>query len=282
MKLVFFGTPRFAEIVLSRLLAAGIAPAAVVCNPDRPVGRKKIVTPPPTKRLAGATDPRIAVLQPEKLDSEFVAAMKTIAPDIFIVAAYAKIIPQSVLAIPRRGTIGVHPSLLPRYRGASPIQSAILGGATESGTTLYLMDEKMDHGPILAQAKVPLDSMTTDYPSLEATLAELGANLLVDLLAKMDKGDVPAAAQDETRATYTKKFATDDGRVDERDLARAEAGDANVAAAIVRKINALTPEPGAWAVRGGKRIKLLKAAVSGGRLALLVTQSEGEKPRRLN
>lgn len=279
-KYVFFGTPRFAEIVLAGLFAAGMPPAAVVCNPDRPIGRKQIVTPPPTKQLALARDPRIAILQPETLDGAFIEELRALAPDLFVVAAYAKIIPQAVLDIPRRGTIGVHPSLLPKYRGATPIQSAILNGAYETGVTLYRMDEKMDHGPVIVQKKISLDSVRTDYPALEEELAELGAELLVATLPAAAAGSIAPRAQDETQATYTKKFATDDGRVDADIITLAERGNAETAAAIVRKINALTPEPGAWTMRTGKRVKLLKAAIApDGRLKLLVTQQEGETPR---
>lgn len=281
MSYVFFGTPRFAEIVLERLFAAGMPPAAVVCNPDRPLGRKKIIAPPPVKRLALSRAPHAAVFQPEALDENFIKELRAMKPDLFVVAAYAKIIPQAVLVIPARGAIGVHPSLLPKYRGAAPIQSAIMNGERETGVTLYLMDEKMDHGPILARASVPLDARRTDYAALERALAELGGDLLVKTLPAAAAGRAAAPEpQDETQATYTKKFATDDGRVDETDLARAERGDAELAAAIVRKINALTPEPGVWTVRAGKRVKLLKAAVENGRLKLLVTQREGEKPRK--
>src|SRR3989344_5918744 len=139
MKFVFFGSPEFAAIVLEKLIKAGFMPAAVVCAPDAPAGRKKIPTPPPAKvRIMNYEERiknKIQILQPETLsiihDSLFV-----IQPDFFIVAAYAKIIPKEILDIPRLGTIGVHPSLLPKYRGASPIQSAILNDEAETGTTL--------------------------------------------------------------------------------------------------------------------------------------------------
>src|SRR5258708_6191606 len=121
-------------------------PTALVCNPDRPVGRKKIVTPPLTKELIAKSSASTIILQPEKLDDAFIARLKEFQPDFFVVAAYAKIIPQAVLDIPRLGTLGVHPSLLPKYPGASPIQSAILDDTcSETGVTIYLIDQKMDH-----------------------------------------------------------------------------------------------------------------------------------------
>ncbi|MBI2594734.1 MAG: methionyl-tRNA formyltransferase, partial [Candidatus Colwellbacteria bacterium] len=133
---VFFGTPRFAAIILEKLINTGIPPVALVCNPDKPVGRKQVITPPPTKTCILKQESRIKnkiqIFQPEELgmirDSLF-----TLQPDVFIVAAYAKILPKKILEIPRLGTIGVHPSLLPKYRGPSPIQSAILAGEEETG-----------------------------------------------------------------------------------------------------------------------------------------------------
>ncbi|MDP2598520.1 MAG: methionyl-tRNA formyltransferase, partial [Candidatus Liptonbacteria bacterium] len=157
-KYVFFGTPEFAAIVLDKLISAGFPPSAVVCNPDRPVGRKKIITPPATKSQIMVRGSRfmdeIKILQPEKLDSGFEHQISNIKPEFGIVAAYAKIIPKNIIELFPKGVIGVHPSLLPKYRGASPIQSAILDGEKEAGVTLYLLDEKMDHGPILEQREL--------------------------------------------------------------------------------------------------------------------------------
>jgi methionyl-tRNA formyltransferase len=278
MNYVFFGTPRFAAIVLEKLLDAGMPPAALVCNPDRPIGRKKIVTPPQTKQLVTARAPGVAVLQPEKLDTAFIKALSDIKPDLFVVAAYAKIIPKTVLDVSRLGTLGVHPSLLPKYRGSSPIQSAILGGERETGVTIYRIDEKMDHGPVLAEARTVMDSLTTAYPALEEMLAGLGGTLLAKAMPAFFAGASKPIPQDESLATYTKKFATEDGFVDESDLAAAERGDQGKTNAILRKINAFTPEPGAWTIKDGKRIKLLKAEIKGGSLRLITVQKEGERP----
>src|SRR6266481_8138985 len=154
MKYVFFGTPEFAAIVLDELIAAGFLPDAIICNPDRPAGRKKVITPPPVKKLIAerGLESQTKILQPEKPTPELFKEFDDI--DFFVVAAYAKIIPQSILDIPRLGAIGVHPSLLPKYRGSSPIQSAILAGEMETGVTLYMLDHKMDHGPMLAAERV--------------------------------------------------------------------------------------------------------------------------------
>ncbi len=285
MKYVFFGSPRFASIVLNGLMDAGFPPAAVVCNPDRPVGRKKIVTPPPVKSLVAAP---VAILQPEKLDAAFAEDLKALAPDFFVVAAYAKIIPQAILDIPRFGTLGVHPSLLPCHRGSSPIQSAILDGDRETGTTIYLMDAKMDHGPIVAREAVPLDALAASYEDLEAELASLGVKLLSKIIpqfaARGAEGLSSAhagapVAQDESLATYTRKFTTEDGRVEERDLGAAQAGDQKTAEAILRTMNALGKEPGVWTMMNGIRVKLLAARIENGVLHITRIQEEGGVPK---
>jgi len=278
MKYVFFGSPRFAAIIFERLVHADMAPIAIVCNPDRPVGRKKIITPPPTKEIALRQN--ILVFQPEKLGGSFGEELKKLAPDFFVVAAYAQIIPGAILAIPRLGTLGTHPSLLPKYRGASPIQSVILSGEAETGVSIYQMDAKMDHGPIVKSASLPFESSSIQYPALEEKLAELSANLLAEVIPKLLSGKLEPRVQDETKATYTKKFKTEDGFVDEKALAAAEHGDKNESERIARMINAFTPEPGCWTTRDGKRIKLLQAEIQNGALKLLVTQQEGQNPIR--
>lgn len=283
MKYVFFGTPRFAEIVLKGLLDAGMIPQAVVANPNRPVGRKKIVTSPRTIELLKNSKhaSAIAIFQPESFDEPFIKILGGLDPDLFIVAAYAKIIPKAILDIPRFGTIGVHPSLLPKYRGSSPIQSAILNGETQTGVALYRMDEKMDHGPIVHEATVAMDPVAITYLALEAQLAEVAARALVQLIPQVQTHLRNAHAQDEARATYTKKFATQDGFVEPETLAAAERGDRETAEAILRKIHALSPEPGAWTMQAGKRVKLLEASIANGALKLSKTQKEGERAKSL-
>jgi methionyl-tRNA formyltransferase len=281
MKYVFFGTPRFAEIVLGGLIAEGLIPAALVCNPDRPLGRKKIITPPPTKQLIADKTSSTIVLQPEKLDDDFIARLRTLEPDFFVVAAYAKIIPAAVLAIPRLGTLGTHPSLLPLYRGASPIQSVILAGETETGSTIYRMDAKMDHGAMFAQETVRLDALTTGYAALEEQLAKLSARLLVKTIPTLLDGTAAPQAQDEAHATFTKKFATENGFVEYSELDDALAGASDKAELIVRTIHAFNPEPGAWTIKDGKRIKLLEARIDQGVLKLTKIQEEGQKPKQI-
>lgn len=275
MKYAFFGTPRFAEIILDRLIAAGAPPAVLVCNPDRPAGRKKVLTAPLTKQRAlQRGTPPIAIMQPETLDGNFIAAMATQKPDLAIVAAYAKIIPQEVLDIPRLGTIGAHPSLLPKYRGASPIQSVILEDQRKTGASIYKMDSKMDHGPVFAAEALSFDPLTTGYAALEKQLAELSATLLLRVLPDILSGRAAPKEQDHTQATFTKKFSTDDAFIDEAILARAESGaDTMTAVKVLCAINAFNPEPGAWTMRAGKRIKLLKGKIADGRLVLTETRS---------
>src|SRR3990167_5776499 len=162
MRYIFFVTPNFAAIILEKLIKSSLIPSAVVCNPDRPIGRKKNITPPPTKSLA--LHYNIPILQPEILTNNKLQ-ITNYKPDFFVVAAFSKILSKEILQIPRLGTIGIHPSLLPKYRGATPIQTAILNGDTETGTTLYLIDEKIDHGAILAQRKLPIENL--NYQELE-------------------------------------------------------------------------------------------------------------------
>ncbi len=296
MKFAFFGSPRFAELVLEKLIGGGYVPSLVVCNPDRPVGRKQVLTAPPIKTRIMNYEleirEKIKIWQPEKLEIGEV--------DFAIVAAYAKIIPKSVLEVPRLGTIGVHPSLLPRYRGASPIQTAILEGGEETGVTLYLMDERLDHGPILAQKRAII-GQNEDYPELEERLAGLGGELLLEVLPGFLEGEVKAQAQDEMAATFTKKFTTQDAFVNYSDLLDAEAGDLERALKIHRMIRAFVLEPGAWtlrpfdsaqsrpaltstkvtASRQGRlqRVKFLESEVIEDKLKLKKIQVEGEKPR---
>ena len=260
-----------------------------VCNPDRPVGRKKVITAPLTKTVAQKYG--IPVLQPEKLDESFTLHASRFTSQFAIVAAYAKIIPKDVIELFPKGVIGVHPSLLPKYRGASPIQSAILGGEKETGVTLYMLDEKMDHGKTVSSVKCQVSSNDA-YETLLQKLAELSGQLLVKTLPKFVEGKMVPQAQDEARATFTKKFATQDGFVDEKDLNDALAGDAQKANEVDRKIRALNPEPGVWTyanshsewahtnkIHNGTRVKFLDAKIEDGRLVLVRILEVGGRPR---
>lgn len=293
IKYVFFGSPRFASIIIERLINAGHAPKAVVCNPDRPAGRKKIITPPPVKSLILEHKiwSAIKILQPETL-FPFPFPLSSLKADFAIVASYSKIIPKEILDIFPLGAIGVHPSLLPKYRGATPIQTAILNGDKETGATLYMMDEKLDHGPILKNVKCKMAEGET-YESLHNKLAELGAELLIETLPKFIKGEIKSIAQNESEATFTKKFSAQDAFLNFDDLDKAQHCGGLIAKEIDRKIRALNPEPGTFTLRPSsaklqtgeqvqgesKRVKILKAVLcDDGRLVLKKIQIEGKKP----
>lgn len=266
---VFFGTPDFAATVLEELCAAGMPPVAVVTNPDRPAGRKKELTAPPVKNFVVGLGVVIPVLQPEKLDDVFVAELKKLGAEVGVLAAYGKIVPQAVFDVFPKGIVVVHPSLLPKYRGATPIQSALLAGEDMTGTTLFIMDEKVDHGPILATAQVPLLDMDT-YSTLADKLAEASAELLIDTLPNYMAGEIATMPQNEAGATYTKKLSSEDGFVDL---------DADEPVAIWRKVRALNPEPGAWTMRDDKRMKILGADLVDGKLVVRRVQFDGGLPQ---
>lgn len=282
----FFGTPEFASIILEKLIGAGMPPVALICNPDRPVGRKKIVTPPPAKASILSQDESIretiTILQPEKV-KEIEAQLRELQCDIFIVAAYGNIIPQSILSIPRLGTIGVHPSLLPRLRGATPIQSAILTGEQTTGVSLFVVDAKVDHGPVIAQEELgDIDMHSVTYPELHHALAELGATMLIQTLPVITKAIAEAPLQDESKVTMTTKFTSQDGEINASDLQKAMSGEApELAITIDRKIRAFNPEPSVFTIRDGVRTKLLQSAIRDGALVLKQIQIAGKLPQSL-
>ena len=234
---------------------------------------------------------KINILQPEIL-ANYKLQITNYKPDFFIVAAYGQILPKEILEIPRFGTIGVHPSLLPKYRGPSPIQTAILSGDEITGVTLYLMDERIDSGPILAKRELENYELgIMNYEKLHNKLAELGADLLIEFLRKYENlrkyEKITGVSQDESQATYTKKFKTEDAFIESQDLEKAQngsAGSSQVAAEIDRKIRALNPEPGTFTLslsKGGlsKRMKILEAILTAdGKLKLKKIQYEGKKP----
>jgi len=287
MKYAFLGTPEFAAQILERLVGAGFPPAALITNPDRPKGRKKTVTPPPAKQSIldqeESIREQIRVFQPEKI-RDIEEALRAEQFDLFIVAAYGGIIPQSVLSLPRFGTLGIHPSLLPRHRGPTPIQTAILEGDTETGVTLFAIDAKVDHGPIIDEEALepyPYDSIS--YTELHDALARLGADMTVRFLSSFDPARMQGTVQDETKATHTRKFAGIDAYVDEAYLRDATQGEnPEKAIRIDRMMRALNPEPGVYTVQDGKRIKLLEGRVKDGALRLTLIQKEGKKPESLD
>ena len=289
MKYVFFGTPEFAAIILEKLIEVGFIPSAVVSNPDKPIGRKKILPPPPVKSLVMEHETwSIPVLQPEKLDKSFMFYVSSFMPDIFIVAAYSQILSRQILEIPRLGTIGVHPSLLPKYRGATPIQAAILNGDEKTGVSLFLIDEKMDNGPILSKKELEFSTRLPDgqvinyqFSDLLQKLAKLGADLLIETLPKYINGEINPLPQDESQAIYTKKIKTEDAFIKPEDLKKAQEIGGETALKTDRKIRALNPEPGTWTMRDGKRVKILEAVLIDEKLKITKIQVEGGKPQNV-
>jgi methionyl-tRNA formyltransferase len=249
-KTIFIGTPEFAVTILQKLLQKGYEPLLVITTPDKPVGRKSILTAPPVKDLAKRHG--ITVEQPFRI-IEIKDKIKSIAPDLMIVAAYGYIIPKEVFTLPKHGTINVHPSLLPKFRGPSPIQTAIMEGELNCGVTIIKIDEEIDHGPIIAKKAMEMPKGIY-YKDLEAKLAELGANLLVETIPKWINKKIEAEPQDDLVASFTKIITKEDGKINWTELRASE---------VERKIRALQPWPSTYAYweKGTERImvKILQA-----------------------
>jgi methionyl-tRNA formyltransferase len=243
------GTPAFAVPSL-RALAAATTLVGVVSQPDRPRGRGLASQPSPVAASAGALG--VPLLRPASVRTpETVAALAAWAPDVLVVAAYGKILPPALLALPTLAPVNVHASLLPRYRGAGPIAASILAGDAETGVTIMLMSEGMDEGDMLLQRALPIAPDATTE-SLTAELAALGATALTDAITALRGGGLTTVAQDPAAVTYAPRLSKDDGRVDwSRD-----------AAAIERMIRAFTPWPSAFTTLGGRTVKLLGAEVA--------------------
>ncbi len=252
MRLVFAGTPEFAAVALEALHAAGHNIALVLTQPDRPAGRGMRLKPSPVKALALQLG--LAVYQPEHLKSE--AARQPIAEakcDAMVVAAYGLILPPPVLALPRLGCVNIHASLLPRWRGAAPIQRAILAGDRDTGITLMQMAAGLDTGPILATARLAIGEEET-AGSLHDRLAALGAREIVALLPRLAAGEVVPMPQDDRLAVYADKIKKEEARIDWT----------QPASVVHRQVRAFNPQPGAWTILGGEVIKLWQVRVESG------------------
>ncbi|MFA6603520.1 MAG: methionyl-tRNA formyltransferase [Patescibacteria group bacterium] len=256
--IVYFGSSEFAVPPLEALAAAPdrYRLLAVVTQPDRPAGRSGMLKPSPIKTFAESRG--WTILQPEKVrrDQAFSDRLAGLRPDLFVVAAYGQILPVALLAIPRLGALNLHGSLLPKYRGASPIQAAIMAGEKKTGVSLMVMDELMDHGPVVATAEVDIGPETT-FRSLQADLATVASRLLIDKIDLYADGALPALAQDHAAATATKIITKENGLIAWKDETAAE---------IERKIRAFATWPQAYAVwqRRGKplRFKILWGEVA--------------------
>ena len=249
MNLIFMGTPEFAVPSLNALIAAGHNIHAVFTQPDKPVGRRQIITAPPIKVVAAQHQLTVyqpTVIRTENARAELESVFK--AADVGVVAAYGRILPGWMLAAPRLGCVNVHSSLLPKYRGAAPINWAIVHGETETGVTIMQMDEGLDTGDILLQGKLAIgaDERT---PALTARLAELGANLLVETLAKLERSELPPIPQNNAESTYAPILKREDGLVDWM----------QTATNIRNRMRGFTPFPGCYTFINEQKIEIVNA-----------------------
>ncbi len=259
-KVVFMGTPDFAATILTTIIRSSLFDVCcVITAPDKPVGRKQILTPSAVQIVAQRYNIKVGHAMSNFLN---------IKPDLIVLAAYGQILPKEILDIPKYGCLNVHPSLLPKYRGPSPIQSFILSGGKKTGVTIILMDTKIDHGGIVANLKFEIGNSKITYKELHNKLAELGANLLVETIPRWIKRDAKPKPQDEKRATYTKILTREHGRIDWRKSAQE----------IERQIRAFDPWPGTYTIYKGKILKILKAEAVQNKLIIKQVQLEGKKP----
>lgn len=261
-KIVFLGSDDFSNIILDQLLAAGLSVVSVITETAKPAGRGNIIAEPVVKRSAEQNG--VAVFQP-KDKSELTTILEQLAPDLIVLASYGKILPPQALDAALFGSLNVHPSLLPKYRGATPIQSAILKGETETGVTIMTMAKEVDAGGLVAQVKLPIEKRD-DVISLKAKLAEIGGELLLKSLPIYLAGQAKIQIQDNHRVSNTKKFTKEDGEIDWNQKAEN----------IDRQIRALKPWPGTYTFLSDKRLKIISAHLEGEKLALDAVQLEGK------
>lgn len=249
-RIIFMGTPEFAVPTLRALIAAHDV-VMVITQPDRPAGRKNILTPPPIKLVA--QEHGIEVFQPEKIRAKEAVEKLQAIPDLdaFVVAAFGQILPQRVLDIPRYGSINVHASLLPRWRGAAPIQAVVRAGDPVSGITIMKMDAGLDTGPMLSQRDIVLAPDETGE-SLHDKLSVLGAELLIDTLPAYFDGTLAPQAQDDSLATLAPRIAKEEGRIDW----------SQPAISIERTVRAFKPWPGTYTLWQGQPLKILWGTVA--------------------
>lgn len=269
LRYVFFGAGEIARAVLAELLQASLAPTLIVTAPDRVQGRGLALTPSPVAALAA--EHGIETLKPAKLDDDFIYQLSTNNYQLFLITDYGAILPKKLLDIPPRGTLNMHPSLLPRLRGPSPIRSAVLNDEKKVGVSIMLLDEKMDHGPIVAQREVEVSEWPPRGSVLDRTLSHAGGKLLAQILPLWVQGDVEARPQNHDLATYCDKFSKEDGLLDLH-----VDGYQNLL-----KIRAFEGWPGTFAYfeRGGKRIRvqILDAELEGNNLVIKTVKPEGKR-----
>lgn len=251
IKIVFWGTPYFGAKILEALIQEGFLPVLVVTSPDKPCGRGLKIKKSAVKEVAEKWHLKIA--QPEKLKNNKYLLNKIIAlkPDLYLLASYGKIIPKEYLDIPLKGALNIHPSLLPRWRGPSPIQATILNNDQETGVTIILMDEKMDHGPIIGSSTIKIENPKIVYKELEEILIQKAIELLKKVLPEWLEGKIKPIPQKDEEATYCSTIKKEDGKIDFQEPAEI----------IERKIRAYETWPKVWFEKGGKIFKILKAEI---------------------
>jgi len=249
-KIVFMGTPEFAVPALKALISGPDEVRGVVTQPDRPRGRGRKPLPSPVK--VEAKKANIPVFQPEKVrNPNFVEILKGLEPDLFVVCAFGQILPQRVLDIPRIMPINIHGSLLPRYRGAAPIQWAILNGDQETGVTIMKMDAGMDTGPMLLKRTLPITSDTT-FGELSSRMSELGADALMDALDLLERGELKETPQPQDGVTYAPPIKKEQLKIDWNKSAWE----------VHCQLRAFDPRPGAWTLMEGQRVRLFRPELS--------------------
>lgn len=264
IKFVFWGTPDVAEKTLQVLINNNIIPTLVITNPDRPQGRGMELMPTPVKILANKY--QIPTLSPEKINDAFIAELSKYSIDLSVVVAYGSILPESVINFPKFGTLNIHYSLLPKYRGASPVESALLNGDAETGVAIQKMVRRLDAGDIIALENFAIsESISKD--ELRSELIELGANLLIKILPDYIENKITPIAQDEKLATHCGKIKKEDGLIN-----LADNGIINY-----NKYRAYSGWPGVYFFQDNKRIKITKAHLDNGQFVIEKVIPEGKK-----
>ncbi len=267
-RIIFMGTPFFAVPTLAALIARGEKIVGVITQPDRPKGRGRKLTPPPVKEAAEQAG--LAVYQPIKIKgADFMATLQNLAPDLIVVVAYGRILPAHIINLPTHGTINVHASLLPKYRGAAPIQWALIRGETETGVTIMQMDEGMDTGDIMLTRQLPINQ-DDNAATLTKKLADLGSQALVEALDLLRTGRLSPARQDDSLATPAPPLCKAEGRVDWTKPAHAISG----------LIRGLDPWPSSYTTLAGKRLRLFAPQVVDSDLAARQTGREAGQPTK--
>jgi methionyl-tRNA formyltransferase len=247
LQIVFFGTPDFAVPTLKKLFYGRHKVAMVVTQPDRPKGRGQKILPTPVKKAA--MELGLTVYQPKTVNtSDFYEKVAETAPDFFVVAAFGQIFSERLLKIPKKGAINVHASLLPKYRGAAPIQWALIKGEKETGVTTMLMEKKMDAGDILLSSSTPIESID-NAGTLHDRLADMGATILLDTLDKLEKNEIHPTPQDHSQATYAPMLKKEDSHIDWKQSPEI----------IETFIRAMAPRPGAFTFHKNRRLKIFRA-----------------------